>query len=114
MNSKHSTASNPFLEEIILRLSEVTYSENGQVQCLCLWHDDKKPSLSINVNTTQFLCHSASCGVRGNYKLLFQKLHLTPSKEVLDFINSTDKRVTQSPEATEKDLTTIPEDTLER
>ena len=114
MRSDIVSTVNPFQAAIFPRLMKVRNYENGQILCLCPWHDDKNPSFSINVNTTQFFCHSASCGVRGNYKLLFQKLQLTPSKEVLDFIKSTDKKVTQSPEATEKDLTTIPEDALAR
>lgn len=37
-----------------------------QLQGRCPFHDDKRPSLSVNAVTGKFMCHSGSCGKAGS------------------------------------------------
>ena len=35
-------------------------------RCLCPFHDDTKPSMTVNLEKGVFCCHAASCGEEGN------------------------------------------------
>ena len=67
---------------------------------LCPFHDDKRPSFSVNLGTGLYLCHS--CGTKGNaYQFAEAKNHPNPG----EWIDDTDKQ-TYSPKYGPKAPTT--------
>ena len=53
---------------------------NGEVQCKCIFHEDKSPSLMVNVKTNKFQCFS--CGLKGHS---FEDFVKKISGEEIDF-----------------------------
>jgi len=47
---------------------------NNEISSHCPFHNDQKPSFSVNVNTGQFICHA--CGEKGNAFTFAQKLNI--------------------------------------
>lgn len=45
---------------------------NGEIHTKCPFHDDSKPSFSIDTETGLFICRSASCGLRGNFAKFYK------------------------------------------
>ncbi len=43
-----------------------TKCRGTEVRCLCPFHDDETPSMSVNTDKKVFTCHAASCGEKGN------------------------------------------------
>lgn len=53
--------------ESVLDHYGIAYSQSGdEARCLCPFHEDTKPSLTINFEKRVFHCHAASCGAKGN------------------------------------------------
>lgn len=50
------------------------YSPNssGKIHAHCPFHDDRRPSFSIDLNEGLFVCGSSSCGVRGTFPLFYK------------------------------------------
>ena len=44
----------------------MTKGEGDEIRCLCPFHDDEHPSMSVNVDKKVFTCHADSCGEKGN------------------------------------------------
>lgn len=55
-----------------------------EAEALCPFHDDQKPSLSINLKTGQFKCHA--CGEQGNGQTFLQKLLNMSAEEALKLL----------------------------
>lgn len=58
------------LQNFVVRGTEAT--------ALCPFHDDAKPSLSVNLSTGLWCCHSDKCRARGNLKQFCKRLRLPP------------------------------------
>src|SRR3954449_11723268 len=41
-------------------------ANSGQAKACCPFHDDERPSCSVNLERRIFHCHAGSCGVSGN------------------------------------------------
>ena len=82
---------NPLLNQIQPLLTNIKEGSKDEITCLCLWHDDTHPSLSINTLTSQFLCHA--CQQSGNYVALFEKLGLEPLKEVREYLYNDNPKI---------------------
>lgn len=55
---------------LLVELGAIIGSEEGQILVRCPFHDDKDPSLSINLEGAVFYCHAASCKVSGGLAAL--------------------------------------------
>jgi len=51
----------PFYSKYLPNLKK---SKGDQYQCLCIFHEDTNPSLSVNTKTGQYYCHG--CGAKGD------------------------------------------------
>jgi DNA primase len=47
-------------------------NSSGKIHTKCPFHDDNRPSFSIDVEKGFFICGSASCGVRGSFPLFYK------------------------------------------
>jgi DNA primase len=54
-------------------LKQIRSTGNGQLQALCSFHDDKNPSLSIDIATGQYFCHG--CGKKGDFIHFYGKIN---------------------------------------
>jgi hypothetical protein len=61
-------------------------SSDGEVNVKCPFHDDRRESLSVNLNTGLWCCH-AGCG-GGDELDFFQKIHNCGYREALDNVTS--------------------------
>ncbi len=51
----------------ILAYNNINLEGSGdERRCCCPFHDDKKPSMTVNLDKGVFCCHAASCGEEGN------------------------------------------------
>ena len=57
------------------------FNGNPEVKCLCPFHPDTNPSLSINIEKGLFLCRA--CGETGNAIQFVQKKYGVDFKEAL-------------------------------
>ena len=58
----------------------VQLSDKPQQDIHCIWHDDKRESLSISLETGDFCCHG--CGRSGNIANVAQEMHAIAESEV--------------------------------
>ncbi|MHA1575144.1 MAG: CHC2 zinc finger domain-containing protein [Alphaproteobacteria bacterium] len=70
--------------EVFQREFNIKFPSRQQSQVLCCFHLEKHPSLSLNLRTGQFFCHS--CGAKGGDVISFIK-----QKYNLNFIESVKK-----------------------
>ena len=100
-------------------------SSKGELTCCCPFHDDRKPSFSINIETGLWLCRSSSCGLHGNFPLFFKlieniyswkevkkKLDLNfkvPAKDLDDLLNFNSQKKVRDDEIKYQEL---PSDTF--
>ncbi|MDD5450911.1 MAG: AAA family ATPase [Desulfovibrionales bacterium] len=55
------------------RLVPTLREHGGQAIGLCPWHDDRSPSLSVNLKTGLYYCHA--CGAKGDVFTFYQQLN---------------------------------------
>jgi DNA primase len=75
---------------IISKFPDASPNHSGKIHTYCPFHNDSRPSFSINVDDGLFICGSSSCGVRGTFPL-FYKLseNLSNWREVFDRLKET-------------------------
>ena len=62
---------------------------SGTIHTCCPFHDDNKPSFSIDVDEGLFICGSKSCGVRGGFPLFYKLMENIDSwKDVWEDLKS--------------------------
>lgn len=59
------------MKDLILNLLETYNVKNikvagDEIRCCCPFHEEKKPSFSINLETGKYICFSGKCGKKGN------------------------------------------------
>jgi DNA primase len=70
-------------EYILSKFPNATMNSSGKIHTKCPFHDDIRPSFSMDVNKGVFICGSAKCGVRGNFPLFYKLMEgLTSWKDV--------------------------------
>ncbi len=63
---------------------------SGVIHTTCPFHDDNRPSFSIDVEEGLFICGSISCGVRGGFPLFYKLMENIDSwQEVWEDLKST-------------------------
>ena len=68
------------MKEIFEQYFAIKLTDAIQQDIHCIWHDDKKASLSINLETGDFHCHG--CGHSGNMNSIAQEMHAIAETEV--------------------------------
>ena len=99
---------NPFADWIVPHLKNVKRVSNGQILCTCPWHDDRHPSLSINLGSSQFKCFA--CDKTGNYEDLCAVLGEEPNQTIREFLYGGDNGVKT---VKDKQQRSIPEHVVE-
>jgi hypothetical protein len=61
-------------------------SKSGWVSTCCRLHNDDKPSLGFNIESGNWRCHAASCGLHGNIVQYEQRLNGGTFSEAIDRI----------------------------
>lgn len=70
---------------ILSKFPDKSPNSAGEIHSACPFHDDRNPSFSINVERGVFVCGSARCGVRGNFKLFYKMMEgITSWREVYE------------------------------
>ena len=77
-------------EYILSKFPEANQTSSGKLHTYCPFHDDRKPSFSIDLEEGFFICGSSSCGVRGTFPLFYKLMeNINSWKEVWDDLKST-------------------------
>ena len=71
----------PIEEFVRANLDHVESGGPGELKALCLYHDEAKPSLHVNLEGKGFYCQG--CGEKGNLIDLYMKVHDKPFKDAL-------------------------------
>lgn len=83
-------------EQLVLKHFDVRNRSGEEWQCLCVFHNDSSPSLSINVSSGLYICYA--CGAKGNGKTLARHLgELAPSDSQCD-IDALEEKIRQCQE----------------
>jgi len=69
---KHATFFSEHLKKFVLP------EGSSEARALCPFHDDHKPSLSINVSTGRWKCFAEACGARGDLREFCKRLAISP------------------------------------
>lgn len=62
-------------------LNNMNVRSNGQAEAVCPFHDDNRPSLSVNLSSGLWICHA--CGKRGNVRQFAALLGVEPPQGVV-------------------------------
>lgn len=70
---------------ILSKFPDASPNSSGQIHTRCPFHNDSRPSFSINVNEGVFICGSQRCGVRGTFPLFYKLMeNISSWKEVFE------------------------------
>ena len=59
-------------EYILSKFPDKSPNSKGVIHTHCPFHDDSRPSFSIDVEEGLFYCASTSCGLRGGFALFYK------------------------------------------
>jgi DNA primase len=71
---------------MVLKHFDVRHRSGVEWQCLCIFHEDSSPSLSVNVVSGLYICYA--CGAKGNGKKLSEHLGVLPRHDANATIDS--------------------------
>jgi len=70
---------------ILSKFPNCSPNMKGTINTHCPFHDDVRPSFSIDIEEGLFICGSKSCGIRGNFPLFYKLMENIDSwKQVWD------------------------------
>ena len=77
-------------EYIESKFPDNNVNSSGRIHAHCPFHDDRRPSFSIDTNEGVFICGSAQCGVRGTFPLFYKLMeNLSSWKDVYSQLKQT-------------------------
>lgn len=77
-------------EYILSKFPDASPNMSGSIHTHCPFHDDRKPSFSIDVEEGLFICGSSKCGLRGNFPLFYKLMENIKSwRDVWEDLKST-------------------------
>ena len=64
------------------------FATENEIKVPCPFHDDKRPSCSINIKKNLFKCHTAGCGAQGDLVTFLAKLLKTTRQVMWEDLSS--------------------------
>ena len=75
---------------ILSKFPDANVNSSGKIHTHCPFHDDRRPSFSVDLEEGFFICGSQSCSMRGTFPLLYKLLENIDSwKDVWEDLKST-------------------------